>query len=632
MESGFPDAAVGGSLGKTQRHLPRYRRSHGQPMGPGMTDTPTSPSHGRIARRLAEAEDLVPEPDDGDVGDPGHSYPPEAEDVDYNLLRRCAAEPQSDIGNARRLLMRHGPDMVHIQNIGFFAWDGRRYAEDVDGKVLRPLCHQTVALIGHEPIVMGPTPNEQEAIGAAALVRRELPALEAAIAMADTSDGKAIALTDLRKAEQVVDDGDRARRAVDARRASRRKFAVSSGNSGRINGMTTEAMPYCSHPVDDFDVSPLTVNVGNGTLRFTVTVSEDLECPDPDVIRLKREVEMRRGDHDRADLITKLADVDHEPDALCPEFDRFIARVLPDAAVRDFVQRYIGYAMTGLTGEQVFCIFHGEGNNGKSTFVDVIGRILADYSTVLPIATLVNNNRGNGGGEATPDLARLPGARFVRASEPKEGLRLDESLIKGLISGEPIPVRRLQKEFIDVRPIFKLVISCNRLPVISGNDDGIWRRVRLVPWDVQIAADEIDKGLPDKLWAERSGILNWMIAGACEYLRRGGLEAPDAVKAATLEYRDDSDVVGRFVRAALVVTGASSDTVEAGRLYSAFLIYCRRDSITAIASTTFHRRMPKAATQAGFEKGKASVSVYVGITIRPEFQGEPSHTHHDPGG
>ena len=383
--------------------------------------------------------------------------------------------------------------------------------------------------------------------------------------------------------------------------------------------MLAEALAWLSKPIGDLDADPLALNVGNGTLRFVERDVPDLECPDPDVTRTKRMFVAELSPHERGDLIAKLAAVDYDPSATAGVFETFIARILPSEAARDYAQRYFGYSTTALTREQCFCLFHGEGRNGKSTLVDVVARILGDYSTSVPIDTLVGGGGPKKGSEATPDLARLPGARLVRTAEPKEGTGFDEALIKGLTSSEPIPVRRLNQEFVDIYPTFKIVVSANRKPTIKGNDDGIWRRVNLLPFDVQIPKEEVDKQLSDKLWAERSGILNWLVAGALDYLNRGKLDPPEEVTAATQEYRDESDIVAAFIRGACTVTRYPADTVEAGRLYQAFEIFCRRSGQTPFTAPTFSRRLPKTASALGFEKGKSSISVYLGLRILPEF-------------
>ena len=414
----------------------------------------------KIIAAIDSAEELASSPHQlGDASheadDPGE-VSAEGVDIDFDLLKLCAAEPQNDLGNSRRLRHRFGTELIHVQNVGFHAWDGRRWAEDVDGRQTRPFCHVTVESIKFEPLVILPTPDElaeiekaEDAITPLATARHRLAELTS-----KDDDERQRLRHEISALEDAISRGRKAQGAVADRRARRRRFAVSSGNSGKISGLLNETVAYISRPLDDLDKDALALNVSNGTLRFSVTMVEDLECPDPDVKRLKRVAHVRLDPHNREDLITKLADVDYLPKATAPVFEAFIRDILPNEAVQRFVQRYLGYCLTALTREQVFALFHGEGRNGKSTLVDIVAKILADYSTSVPISTLVNDSRGGKGSEATPDLARLPGARFVRTAEPREGLSFDESLIKGLTSGEPLPVRRLNQDFNVIYPTF----------------------------------------------------------------------------------------------------------------------------------------------------------------------------------
>ncbi len=594
--------------------------------------------HDKIIRAIDAAEDLSgghqPDHDQAHEADDPGEVSADGVEIDFELLRACAAEPQNDIGNSRRLRLRYGGELIHVQNVAFFAWDGRRWAEDVDGRKTRPFCHKCVEFIHFEPLVILPNADEQAAIEKAEDSITPLAAARARLQELTSKDDdeRHRLRLEITALEDAIARGRKAHQAVADRRSRRRRFAVSSGNSGKISGMLNETVAYLSRPLEDLDKDPLALNVQNGTLHFSVAEEDDPDCPDPDVRRIKRTANVRMVEHNRDDLITKLAEVEYLPGATAPVFVSFLNDILPNVAVQRFVQRYLGYCLTALTREQVFALFHGEGRNGKSTLVDIVARVLADYSTSVPISTLVNDSRGGKGSEATPDLARLPGARFVRTAEPREGLSFDESLIKGLTSGEPLPVRRLNQDFNDIYPTFKLAISVNRKPTIRGNDDGIWRRVLLVPFDVQIPVDKVDKQLGDKLWAERSGILNWLIDGLTEYLELGGLHPPVEVTAATQEYREESDTIGAFVRAALEITRDHHDQVEAGRLYSVFVSYCKRQGITPLSGTTFNRRLPKAAAQFGFTKGKASISVYVGLRVNGEFA-VTSHTmDHDVGG
>jgi putative DNA primase/helicase len=191
--------------------------------------------------------------------------------------------------------------------------------------------------------------------------------------------------------------------------------------------------------------------------------------------------------------------------------------------------------------------FWGKGRNGKSTWVDVVATILGDYAMTIGFDTFLDQANKKKGSDATPDLARLPGVRFLRASEPEKGAKLAEGLIKEVTGGERIQARHLNKGFFEFLPSFKFTGQGNYRPKISGHDDGIWSRVRLVPWTVRIPDSEIDRALPEKLRAERSGIFNRMMAGLIDLKMYGLLESAN-IKQATEKYREASDALGRFLR------------------------------------------------------------------------------------
>ena len=194
------------------------------------------------------------------------------------------------------------------------------------------------------------------------------------------------------------------------------------------------------------------------------------------------------------------------------------------------------YCPTGVTTEQKLVFNYGEGGNGKSVFIDLIAKMMGPYAVSLPFASLLRDDRKRGA-EATPDLARLPGARLVRASEPEKGSRFAEATIKAITGGEEITVRHLNHGFFDFVPHFKLTLSGNHKPAIRGQDRGIWRRFLLVPWEVNVPDEQQDKDLPAKLWAERDGVLNWILDGVRIWLECG-LVVPDRA-------RGDGRVPGR---------------------------------------------------------------------------------------
>ncbi|WP_244472209.1 DNA primase family protein [Prosthecomicrobium hirschii] len=410
---------------------------------------------------------------------------------------------------------------------------------------------------------------------------------------------------------------------MQGRRAKRRSFGIASGNAGKLDAMIGEAVPARAIALDAFDSNAMSFNVLNGTLHFTAVEVEDPDCPDPDVVRMKREWRAELRPHARADLISKLAPVNWDPAAECPVFDRFLARILPDDpvqgdALRAFMLRSLGLALTGLTTEQCFWLLYGGGQNGKSTLIDIVAQVLGDYACTVPVMSLVND-QPRAAGQPTPDLNPIAGARFVRSSEPKEGLPLDESLIKGLTGGEPIMLRRLNQEATEVRPKFKLFISVNHKPEIRGDDEGIWRRVRLVPFRVHIPREERDLDLPRKLEAEMPGILRRLVEGLLDYLQNGGLRPPPDVVEATEAYRKGEDDLGSFITAAVDITRREADEEMPGGLYAAYKVWAEREARPVMGKARFTRRLPETAERFGFERVKSSTSLYRGIRVRPEF-------------
>ena len=539
--------------------------------------------------------------------------------VNWKLVKICAQEPETDIGNARRFLHRHGEMTLSIEALGWAAHDGRRWKLDYFGAEVRQLAHDTVEAIRLEAAVLDPTEEEAVAIekGKAASPRfRDLSA-KPARTRAPEEVSEMMALEDIMRAAR----GSMA--AVNERRARRARYGKTSASTGKMDNMINEARVYRSRPVSILDADPFAMNAGNGTLRLFRHERAPVAPAHAAGIW-----DARLDPHNKADLISKLADVDYHPGAECPVFLTFLDTIVPDDDRRAFLQRYLGYCLTALTHEQVFVFLYGAGRNGKSTLVDLICRLLGDYATTVPFETLAGDDRRKGS-EATPDLVRLPGARIVRASEPETGMKFRESMVKSLTSGEPILIRRMREEFIEIYPTFKLIISGNHRPDIRGGDDGIWRRVLLVPFDVQIPPDQVDRALPDKLWAERSGILNWLIAGALSYLEEG-LRVPDSVRAATDDYREQSDVYGAFLKGACDVTGDDSDIETPGDLYTSFKIFCERQGFYAVAVSTFNKALPERAATHGFRKAKSmGLSLYRGLRIKPEFK--PSDPLRTPG-
>jgi P4 family phage/plasmid primase-like protien len=218
---------------------------------------------------------------------------------------------------------------------------------------------------------------------------------------------------------------------------------------------------------------------------------------------------------------------------------------LNDHELINWMQRFCGYVLTGLTQEHFFIFCYGQGANGKSVFIDILKKIMGDYGRVTSSATFTDKNRKSS--DATPELVALVGARLVTSSESEYNAPLAEALTKGLTSGDPMSVRQLQGKTFEFVPRFKTVMFGNHKPVIRGTDNGIWRRIRLIPFDRIFSEDERDPNLFQKLEQEMPHILAWMIEGCISWQREGLRDIPQRVQQATAEYKADQDVIGNWL-------------------------------------------------------------------------------------
>lgn len=246
-------------------------------------------------------------------------------------------------------------------------------------------------------------------------------------------------------------------------------------------------------------------------------------------------------------LVTKISPVSYEPYALSPMWFKFLMQILPEKEVRDFVQRAIGYSMTGLVTEQVLFFAYGTGANGKSTFFNAILKVFGDYASSLPVESLMASKND----QHPTVLADLRGVRLVLASEPEDGRRFNEGLLKQITGGERIVARRMREDFSRFDSSAKLWIMGNHKPTIRGTDYAIWRRIRLIPFTVTIEKEHQDKDLWQKLEAEQQGILKWCVEGYRLWLEKG-LDPPAAVIDATEEYKVEMDILGEFVSDELI--------------------------------------------------------------------------------
>jgi putative DNA primase/helicase len=306
-------------------------------------------------------------------------------------------------------------------------------------------------------------------------------------------------------------------------------------------------------------------------------------------------IDLRTGTyhpHDARDLITKIAPVKARANSKCPLFKGLLARITGgDQELAGYIQKAVGLSLTGITSEQVmFFVFGKAGNNGKSTLVNLIRDMLGDYGCHTPTETLLTKQYDN----AIPaDLARLAGARMVTAIESNVHRQLDEAKIKTMTGGEPITARHLYQNFFEFTPQFKLWLVANDRPHVRSTDPAIWRRIRVIPLNVKIPANEVDRSLSEKLRAELPGILSWAVRGALKW-QQEGLAEPEAVKAASAGWRAAVDHVRRFVTDT-IVTGCTHDAViPAGELHSRFKQWCAHQGEKPLSPAQFKAKLEEA--------------------------------------
>jgi putative DNA primase/helicase len=264
-------------------------------------------------------------------------------------------------------------------------------------------------------------------------------------------------------------------------------------------------------------------------------------------------VDLRTGKlrpHNPADMLTKLAPVTYDMDADCPTWLAFMDRIMAsNAELIEYLQRLVGYCLTGDVSEHILPVLWGDGANGKSTLVNCVLHLLGgEYSMPAPEHLLMLRK-----GEQHPtETACLCGRRFIGAIETEGNRRLAESRVKMLTGGDRLTARRMREDFWDFDPTHKIWLASNHKPIIRGDDLGIWRRVKLIPFVVKIPEEEQDKQLPDKLRAEMPGILMWALSGCLQW-QHDGMKEPAIVRGATDKYRQDMDMVAQFVAECCVV-------------------------------------------------------------------------------
>jgi putative DNA primase/helicase len=337
----------------------------------------------------------------------------------------------------------------------------------------------------------------------------------------------------------------------------------------------------------EFDADGWLLNVGNGTLDLRTGLLRP---------------------HARADLISNIVEIQFDPTAKCELWDAFLWRVLDrDEELYAYLRRFVGYLLVGDTSDQSLHFLYGLGANGKSVFCEVLVRLLGDYSmAVSPDLIMLKRHAG-----IPNDVARLRGVRAALMNETSQGARFDEAKLKDLTGGDTLTARFLHQEFFDFHPTHRIVIRGNHKPAINGTDEGIWRRLRLVPFTVSIPPDEQDRHLLRKLEGELPGILNWALQG-CREWQTEGLKPPPIVADAVRAYREESDTLGRFILECCEVRPLAQ--VKSSSLFKHYQEFCEQSGERWIPAKDF----PAEIERRGFtyKRGTGGTRYYHGIEPR----------------
>ena len=274
------------------------------------------------------------------------------------------------------------------------------------------------------------------------------------------------------------------------------------------------------------------------------------------------------------DLITKRSNFIFDKTAMCPTWNMFLQQIFnQDKELIRFVQKAMGYSLSGDTSEQCLFILWGTGANGKSTFLNVLQQLFGDYATSTGTETFMKKTNDH-----SNDIARLKGMRLVTTSEVEQGKPLSESLVKQITGEDELTARFLYGEYFSFKPTFKIFMATNHKPRIRGADNGIWRRIKMIPFTVTIPPEQRDKKLTEKLIAENSGILNWLLTGYVMWRKEGLAMEPKAIREANDEYRMDMDVVGTFVNECLEIDASLKWRLNNTLLYNTYVKWCTKNN------------------------------------------------------
>ena len=372
---------------------------------------------------------------------------------------------------------------------------------------------------------------------------------------------------------------------------AKEKFVRRTRNNAGKEAMMREVKHNIAVLPEEFDQDDMLFNTQNGFIDLSNGVIHE---------------------HEIDKMFTRISNVEYTDKTDCPRWELFLEQVFDtDKELIKYVQKAVGYSLSASTREQVMFFLYGNGRNGKSVFLEIINEIMGTYGMSMQADSLMVKRGGSNG--HNEDIARLNGARLVTSSEPNEGVRLDEGLIKQLTGGDVVSASFKGGHVFDYKPQYKIWVATNHKPIIRGNDDGIWRRLPLIPFTVQIPIEKVDKNLVSKLRLELPGILNWAVEG-CLMWQREGLTPPETIQKATMDYRKEMDVIGSFIEECCEV--GSGLKIGATEVYKVYDKWAKEMNEHNFSQTQFGKKMADR-----FEKKKSDGKmIYKGITLKKNYK------------
>jgi len=343
------------------------------------------------------------------------------------------------------------------------------------------------------------------------------------------------------------------------------KEAMKCESQRAIRAMIELATSSRAKVPEDFDQDLYILNLENGTM--------DLKT-------------MEWRDHKAEDMLTKIAGISLKPKEDCPKWLSFLDKIFEgNNDLIDYIQTALGYSLTGDTGEQCLFILYGIGANGKSTFINVIHKIMGDYAINSPFSTFLSKGRGD---SIPNDLARLRGARFVSAIESPGERSFNEVLLKTIVGGDLTTARFLRQEFFDFHPECKIWLATNHKPIVREFSLGFWRKIRLIPFKVTIPEEERILHFDNILLEEKEGIFNWILEGYMKW-KEESLRTPENVEEATAEYKSSMDVISEFIEQCCIESHRAQAVTK--ELYKVYKIWCEENDEKPANKRAFGRQL-----------------------------------------